>query len=159
MIPTIDERLASVIRSLSDIILPGLREDASLAKEQARLAIGHLDIIRQQLDQAPDFEAKELENIENLAQKLIGLGAPADAVGALQAEVESIKGTESVRDRAHRLNGAVSAFLKKAFASVEEDLVENVNKIVLAFGTERALLDRQWFAPMGFDGEILDQTK
>ena len=71
-----DDRLASIVRSLTDIILPSLPGDAGLAQEQAHLAIGHLQIIRAQLDALPAFEAEELSDA-----RLLGLALLADDAG------------------------------------------------------------------------------
>ena len=67
MTPSTDERIASVIRSLTEVILPHLPADASLAQEQCQLAIGHLQILRLQIDGIQDFEAEELADTRVLA--------------------------------------------------------------------------------------------
>src|SRR3546814_13248477 len=70
MTPSTDERIASIIRSLTEVILPHLPADASLAQEQAQLAIGHLQILRLQIDGIQDFEAEELADARLLASEL-----------------------------------------------------------------------------------------
>ncbi|HMO68292.1 MAG TPA: hypothetical protein PKE25_06450, partial [Novosphingobium sp.] len=67
MIPSIDDRLASVVRALTEGILPHLPADASLAQEQVQLCIGHLQILRAQIDAAPAFEREELADAAALA--------------------------------------------------------------------------------------------
>ncbi len=59
MTPTVDERLASLIRSLSQVVLPHLPPEASLAQEQVHLSLGHLQILRAQIDAAPAFEVED----------------------------------------------------------------------------------------------------
>ena len=49
------------MRALSEVILPHLPAEASLAQEQVHLCIGHLQIIRGQIDEAPAFERGELD--------------------------------------------------------------------------------------------------
>src|SRR3546814_16780178 len=70
MTPSTDERIASIIRSLTEVILPHLHADASLAQEQAQLAIGHLQILRLQIDVIQAFEAEETADARLLASEL-----------------------------------------------------------------------------------------
>ena len=70
MTPNIDERLASIIRALTEVVLPHLPPEASLAQEQVHLAVGHLQILRAQLDDIPAYELEELEDGVALAKAL-----------------------------------------------------------------------------------------
>src|SRR3546814_13166270 len=59
MTPSVDERFASVIRALTEVVLPHLPADASLAQEQVHLSVGHLQILRAPFDETPAFEREE----------------------------------------------------------------------------------------------------
>src|SRR3546814_14577108 len=108
MTPNTDERLASVIRALTEVILPHLPPEASLAQEQAQLAIGHLQILRLQLDSVHGFEAEELADTRALAGELVeaidGGGDTADAADApsavLASEGADVRGSLSGLNRA-----------------------------------------------------------
>ena len=71
MTPSVDERLASIIRALTEVVLPHLPEDASLAQEQVHLSVGHLQILRAQFDATPAFEREELDDNKALAAALV----------------------------------------------------------------------------------------
>ena len=98
MIPSVDERLASIIRALSEVILPHLPPEASLAQEQAHLAIGHLQILRLQLDAAPAFEREELADAQAigkaLAAAITGGAATTIAIAALAASTAGADGAD-----------------------------------------------------------------
>src|SRR3546814_11904766 len=79
MTPSVDERFASVIRALTEVVLPHLPADASLAQEQVHLSVGHLQILRAQFDETPAFEREELGDAIVLA------GALTDAIEGGQA--------------------------------------------------------------------------
>src|ERR1700733_15345858 len=102
MNPSVDDRIASIIRSLSDVILPALPPDAGLAQEQTHLAIGHLKIIRAQLDATPEFEVEELADARALAESLLrngegGSGTRAE-LNALRSALDQPAGAERPRE-------------------------------------------------------------
>jgi hypothetical protein len=155
--PSIDARLASVVRSLSDVILPALAEDASLAREQAHLAIGHLGIIRSQLDSAAAFEQAELEDLIQLARSMVALDGVNSEIEKQQLEelLSAGMGDNPKEDHFEVISAAVNRLQKACYANGNQTTVAAVNELVLTHGEKRARLDRQWFAAMGFDNEMI----
>jgi len=154
MTPTVDERLASIIRALTEVILPHLPADASLAQEQAHLAVGHLQILRAQFDATPDFERGELEDAKALAEALVaaidGGNATQAAVAALQAEIGHCDGTD-VRSQHRACNRAIEAVVKAVSADGAPDASTALRAIILDHERARVAKDRRWFLPFGFD--------
>src|SRR3546814_19818740 len=97
MTPSVVERVASVIRALTEVVLPHLPADASLAQEQVHLSVGHLQILRAQFDETPAFEREELGDAIVLAGALTdaieGGQATRAAIAALAAVVATADGS------------------------------------------------------------------
>lgn len=154
MTPTVDERLASIIRALTEVILPHLPPEASLAQEQAHLAVGHLQILRAQFDATPDFERSELEDTKALANALVdaihGGSVTQAAVAALQTEIHQCDGSD-VRSQYRACNRAIEALVKAVSADGAPDARAALRRIILDHERARVAKDRRWFLPFGFD--------
>ena len=154
MIPTVDERIASVIRALSDVILPHLPPEASLAQEQAQLAIGHLQILRAQIDQVPDFEREELVDYCALAKALrdaiSGRAATTAALAGIDTALANSRGL-GVREKRKAVNGAVERLIDAVSDDGDADARARLTGLILEHEKARSLKDRKWFAPFGFD--------
>ena len=153
MIPTIDERLASVVRALSEVIVPHLPEDASLAREQAQLAIGHIQIIRSQLDAAPAYEREERDDAAALGAALLAAFPPArhdcPALATLDHEIRFTK--SDAREDRKAINAAITGVIEALGASDCRETSAALSRTVLDFEAKRTEKDRRWFAPFGFD--------
>ncbi len=154
MTPTIDERLASVVRSLTEVVLPHLPAEASLAQEQVQLAVGHLQILRAQLDAAPAFEQEELADARALGQALVdgvsGSDGVATAQTALRAAVAVADGSD-VRGQHQAINDAVAGLVSAVFEVGDADQGAAVTRIILEKEHPRVQKDRRWLLPFGFD--------
>jgi len=153
MTPTVDERLASVVRSLTEVILPHLPPEASLAQEQVQLAIGHLQILRAQLDAVPAFEREELDDAKAVGAALApieGGDATRTAQVALAACVIAADGAD-VRGQTTAINKAVDALVKAVSADGAEGATASLSRIILEHEAARVMKDRKWFLPFGFD--------
>jgi hypothetical protein len=154
MIPNIDDRLASVIRALTEVVLPHLPPEASLAQEQVHLSIGHLQILRAQLDAGPGHERGELDDIAALGTELGGgtSGGPAtqSALTALAAAVKSADG-QDVRGQYKSISQAVETLVRAVASDGDAAAKAALNAIILKHEAVRAQKDREWFAPFGFD--------
>lgn len=154
MTPNVDERLASVVRALSEVILPHLPPEASLAQEQVHLCIGHLQILRAQFDAVPAFEREELDDaiavVRDLAGAVAGGEQTTAALTALNAAVAAADGSDVRGQRAAVLE-AVDALVKAVSADGSSNAKAALPGVILKHETPRTLKDRQWFAPFGFD--------
>jgi hypothetical protein len=159
--PSVDDRLASIIRSLTDVILPALPGDAGLAQEQTHLAIGHLQIIRKQLDALPEFEADELNDARQLGLSLLaaGKGGPVTnaALAALRAALEQSADGEHPRQSRVRINGAIDDLIRQMAVDGADGYREHGAEILVQMQSARTLKDRKWFALMGFDSDVLKE--
>jgi hypothetical protein len=155
MTPSIDERLASVLRALSEVILPHLPDHATFAQEQAHLAIGHLGIIRAQLDQAPAYEREELDDAAALGKALsaaIPAGDHTDpSLATLRRALQGSEGDDDVRARCQAIHDAIEDLVRAVGRQGCPDSRRSLSMAILDHEDRRARKDRKWFAPFGFD--------
>ncbi|WP_421838770.1 hypothetical protein [Novosphingobium sp.] len=154
MTPNVDERLASIVRALSEVILPHLPPEASLAQEQVHLCIGHLQILRAQFDAVPAFEREELEDALSVARDLADAVTGGDhttgAVTAIRSAVAAADGSD-VRSQRTAVLQAVEALVKAVSIDGSAQSKAALTAVTLNHEAPRTLKDRQWFAPFGFD--------
>ncbi len=154
MIPNIDERLASVIRALTEVILPHLPPEASLAQEQVHLSVGHLQILRAQIDAIPAFEREELDDAIAVGKALCGAvsgGAETGkALATLASRVEAAGGSD-VRAERMAISNAIAVLIRAVSADGDAAGRASLSKVILEHEHPRAQKDRHWFAPFGFD--------
>ncbi|WP_068075739.1 hypothetical protein [Novosphingobium lentum] len=158
MTPNTDDRIASVIRALNEVILPHLPPEASLALEQGQLAIGHLQILRAQLDHVPAFEAEELADAKaigtELAGGVTGGKATAGAIATLHAAViASLPAGDAPAARKQRqaIHDAIEALVRAVAVDGDAAGKSALHGIILTMELARSQKDRKWFAPFGFD--------
>lgn len=157
MIPSIDDRLASAVRALTEVILPHLPADASLAQEQAQLCIGHLQILRAQVDLAPAFEREELADTIDvgraLASAITGYAQPLEALAAAvqAAAATDLANAAEVRDNRRAVNQAIEALVAAVAASGNDADQARLSALVIEHENARVQKDRAWSAPFGFD--------
>jgi hypothetical protein len=154
MTPSIDDRLASIVRALTEVILPHLPPEASLAQEQVHLAIGHIQIIRAQIDAAPAFEREELDDAiaiaRDIAGKVTGGSETAAALAGLAKAVDAADGSD-VRGQRQAIHDAIDVLVKAASSEGAAGLGSPLAQTILAHERVRTRKDREWFAPFGFD--------
>lgn len=156
MIPDIDERLASIARSLEKVILPHLPPEASLAQEQVQLAIGHMQILRAQIDQAPDYEREELADYSALARALAGaISGGSKTKAALVAIDTALASTgtsaSDIREQRRAINEAVESLVRAVSADGGDGARATLGTLILDHEKTRVQKDREWCAPFGFD--------
>lgn len=157
MTPNVDERIASVIRSLTEVVLPHLPPEASLAQEQVHLSVGHLQIIRAQLDDFVAFERGELDDAlaigRELADAVSGGAQTSTAIDAVNGALKAGTGgtPAEVRSQTHAINDAIDALIVALSADGADGARERMRSIVLAREAARVEKDRRLFLPFGFD--------
>lgn len=152
MIPNVDDRLASVIRALTEVVLPHLPPEASLAQEQVQLAVGHLQILRAQLDSLPGYERDELSDARALGAALAGCSGGAQTTAAAGSVVAAAKARgDEGRALLKRVNQAIEALVRAVAADGDAATRAQLSATILKHEHARAQKDRQWFAPFGFD--------
>jgi hypothetical protein len=155
MIPSVNDRLASVVRALTDVVMPSLPPEAGLAQEQLQLAVGHLQILQAQLDGSPAFEAEEAQDARALGKALLDAGAGgAETQSALVALRASLEPNTDVRTARIAIHSAIDGLVRKAAIDGTSEFRDALGKTIIAHQTPRTMKDRKWFELMGFDAGI-----
>ncbi len=157
MNPSVEDRLNSVVRAIGGVILPALPESASLAREQAMLAMGHIQIILAQMPAAQAFANQEADDLHRLGLAVAdgAAGGPVTQ-GAVAALSVALGDTEnrSASERTARVQDAIDVVLRALMEDGDRVAASTVSAVVLEQGAARALKDRQWCAAMGFDSDF-----
>jgi len=155
MLPTVEERLDSIIRALTTVVLTSLPADAKLAREQVQLSVGHLSILREQIGIIPQFEREELVDAVALATALLQQCGGGKATFTARQNLEQLlaaqtnpPGNPGVRE----INSAMSDLIEASFRDGSEEYRRFMFNSVTNFEKERSKKDRIIFKSYGFDG-------
>lgn len=152
MIPNTDDRLASVIRALTEVILPHLPPEASLAQEQVQLAVGHLQILRAQLDALPGYEREELADGRALGEALaVCRGGPKTTAAMMAVAAATNAMGEDGRSLLKAINQAIETLVRSVAVDGDAETRPALSRLILQHEHARARKDREWYAPFGFD--------
>lgn len=153
MTPSADIRIGSLLRAMRNLVLPAL--DDSLATEAAQLVIGHLQVLRDQIDHMIAFERVEHDSVRDLATRLAAAaeGDPSLQPTALRlsslAAIEAPALPSALRASTDMLNLAVIELLDAARGQARD--ARPLWRLVLRQGLASANRHRSWFAGMGFE--------
>ena len=154
MNPDLDLRLQSMLKALSDVILPAIPVDQSLARDQAKLVMGHLTVIAAHWKHALNYELENLCLACELAGELAGMGlanALGDELSAAVAQAEALERSDyDAVSAAHRalkriIDGVISADHSRA------PMPPALMTAVLRYSARRAMRERIWHRGAGLD--------
>jgi hypothetical protein len=150
--PSIDLRIATLIRAVKDVIAPAIDQNNHLAKEQAALVVGQLKLLAAQWNKAADYAAVCRAD---LAQALAGLevdGAEQtrEAYATLADALAAAPGRDAEADY-KALMRCADELVRAADADGSATFRKDLRARLLAFSQRQALRDRSWFALSGFD--------
>src|SRR4051794_541139 len=155
MNPSVDVRIAAMIRTMETIVMAAL--PAGMAKDQAALVVGHLNVLRDQVDFATRYELQQLREARSLALRLMVLTRGGErTTGALNVLADCATATmpsdaRSVRDCYACTVTAVEDLVRACGIDGEQVSIVAVNRCIVQYGKEQALRNRAWFSGMGFE--------
>ncbi len=153
MLPSIDLRIANIVKALEQVVLPALTARERLAKDQVNLCIGHLQMIAQQWRWAAAFEAGSFQAMIALAEEMLPSVDPSYAEELAQA-IASAKAVEghdlaAVEHAIVALGGLIDRIILGEDGQVA--LAPAIWEAVLSYGEKQSLRERTWFAATGLD--------
>ena len=157
MMPSIDLRLASMIRAVEEVLLPALSGHSGLAQEQAHLLLGQLMILRMQVDGAVAFERIEASGLRDLARDLVaaadGGARTRAAASALATLLEAPPASlpAEIRSFLTSCSVAIEALVDASGEDGSADFCALSADAILRHGRQSALRNRSWFAAMNFE--------
>ena len=156
-------QIRSVIKAMTDVVLPAVDPANKLAQEQARLVIGTLSLLAQQLPLQFRFDCDELSRLLKLAAALrqaarggpettacVEAMTPAAAAAALALE-QAQGGPEAIESAVRDLRSATSMVVRAVYRDGSDKAVRQVQETVLAVTKEQLLRDRSWVLMQGWE--------
>lgn len=153
MTPSIDLRIASMIRAMQDVIAPAVDPANSLAREQSMLMIGQLQMIAGQWRLALRYASACLADLRGMADglKVEGGSATQDAWTELRGALDGAEADSEIQyQNAAR---ALEKLVRASDVDASEAFRAQLRTDALRFSQRQAERDRAWFAGSGFDME------
>ncbi|NMG55168.1 hypothetical protein [Aromatoleum aromaticum] len=155
-------QIASMIKAMKDVVIPAVAGTNKLADEQAKLVVGMLSLMAQQLPVQFRFDRDELARLVQASVALKEVQAKDSstrtACGALierTAEAEEVleqgrRDPDDLRRSVRAMRAAVCDVVE-AFAKSGSDEMLKVERIVLAMSAEQLLRDRSLVKLQGWE--------
>lgn len=153
MLPSIDLRIANMIKALEQVILPALPRRERLARDQANLVLGHLRLMSPQWKTAVRFEEVTLDLIVGLAERF-GEIFTGDQRALLEAAIASARAADrrdikALEDAYTLVGNAIDAIIRGD--ADHAPLPQAAVDALLDYGAVQALRERAWFKGNGLD--------
>ncbi len=160
-----DIQIKSVLKAMTDVVLPALDPTNQLAQEQVRLCMGLLDLLSRQMPLQFRFDCDELRRLRAMGEDLLPLADP-QVVGArtLQTLGDAVRTSGDVLARAQadpaevvesvrRLRAATGAVVQQACAGGMHSDTRRLELVVLESSREQLLRDRTWLLSQGWESD------
>lgn len=156
-------QIQSMIKSITDVVLPAIDPSNKLAQEQTRLILGTLSLMAKQLPLQYAFDCDELGRLNAFAQQLQAEVSGGDETqAALAALASSQRDAQQILDRAGTTPDAIEAAVRTLRATTGSLITgvyrdgdahgqQQVKVAVLAMSKEQLLRDRAWVAMQGWE--------
>jgi hypothetical protein len=156
-------QIQSMIKAMTDVVLPAVDTGNQLAQEQARLIIGMLSLMAVQLPLQFRFDRDELHRLLDCAAALRGLASEDTGLAAVAEDLaaahrrgrtifeESRVDPADLTAAVRALRAAVSELVRAAETIDDPALVAGVERIVLDLSREQLLRDRSLLLPQGWE--------
>ncbi|MET0987618.1 MAG: hypothetical protein ABW034_19660 [Steroidobacteraceae bacterium] len=166
MIPSHAARLQSMLRSMTEVIIPALNRDDQLAHDQAQILLGNLRLLSDQADRTYEYDMVELREYVALLKELTRIvqggrqtTARKEAALGTLAEAEPIAALPIPEHQllAARLTGvkaAVDALISAIYADGEPTCRKAAVAVVLSQAASQNRRERAWFRSAGFDSAL-----
>jgi len=157
MQPGFDLKFRTMIKALSETVLPAVDAGNKAATEQIQVTIGLLQQMREQLDYAHWYEVVDAKSMGALADKLAALtGKTADKAKAVADETRAIAARYDVtlsglRGANEKLRETISNTIESAYGLGKKDINTKIQALVLTHAEEQLTRERAFVAAAKFD--------
>ncbi|MFT3792286.1 MAG: hypothetical protein QM741_14715 [Rudaea sp.] len=157
-----DIQIRSMLKALTEVVLPAVDPGNPLAQEQTRLCIGMLSLMATQLPLQFRFDKDELARLVDLGQRLGATpGADTHARQALAADIDGANdvlaraGAEpgELVDAIRALRASTGAVVSQSCAEAKPDEIREIERAVLDASGAQLLRDRAWVLPQGWEAD------
>ena len=147
MNPSIELRIKTMIRALTEIIIPAVDQNNSLAQEQAGLLVGHLNVLL-----AHQGREHLMRNVEHEALKELGTALVAESDGGDVTMAASASLNEHIKHSdIDSLAHAIEKLVVDAGVDGSDAFKSVCNTLVIQHARAETLRARIWFKAIGFD--------
>ncbi|MES2681999.1 MAG: hypothetical protein V4650_00630 [Pseudomonadota bacterium] len=152
-----DVQIQSMLKALNDVVLPALDPANKLAQEQARLVMGMLALMSQQLPLQFRFDCDELTRLIGFCRELeAAAGVEATTLSGRAAAASAVLARAKadpaeVQQAVKQLRAVTSEVVARAFSVSDTALQDRVQRLVLALAAEQNPRDRAWFAAQNWE--------
>lgn len=156
-------QIKSVIKALTDVVLPAVDPGNKLAQEQGQLAIGLLSLMAQQLPLQFRFDCDELERLIDCSGTLqtlarggehtqTALTALSDATRSAVTRLESARvSPQDIEQQVRSLRSTIGTLVTEVYRDGEASCRKSVSDAVLALSKAQLLRDRSWLLMQGWE--------
>lgn len=160
-----DIQIKSILKAMTDVVLPAVDPNNKLAQEQARLCMGLLGLMAKQLPLQYRFDCDELARLSAYAaelQRIAKGGAETDAAlsalkqrtGDADVVLERAQvSPQAVLDAVRGLREATGSLITSVYRDGESGAQERVQRATLAMSREQLLRDRSWVLAQGWEAD------
>lgn len=160
MLPSIDIRIQTLLRAMQTVVMPALDANNSLAQEQARLVVAHLDMMARQWDKAYLFEVQSLQAMNDLG---IALYNSASGGKYTRAAGVKLRGTVEEASLTEPRTATEAASMIRSIGTAVDELIIAITKDgdsvaksamqseVIGYSKVQARKERIWFASSNLD--------
>lgn len=156
-------QIQSILKSMTDVVLPAVDQNNKLAQEQARLIMGTLGLMARQLSVQFRFDCDELARLVEFSGELQGLAqggqgtAAARTALATSAEAaravldRALAGPDEVEHAVRELRAATGAVVTSVHHDGDAAAQAGVQKAVVDMSKEQLLRDRSLLLTQGWE--------
>jgi hypothetical protein len=156
-------QIKSIVKALTDVVLPAVDPDNKLAQEQARLAIGLLTLLAEQLPLQYRFDRDELHRLLVCSGELQATArggratqaALAALAGVTRSAAEAFGGASTSPDAllqwVRALRAATGTLVTQLYHDGDPACRAAIRDIVLAMSKEQLLRDRSMLLMQGWE--------
>lgn len=159
MQPSIEMRLRTMMKALSEVVMPAIDPTNRMAQEQAAVVLGSMDMLREQIDFAYWYEVVDLKSLCRLAAELAevpGLESPPELASARDAARSLTSRTDLtlsvLRDASVALRDAISLSIEAAAEPAQPGIRTAVQRLVLDHSRDQIGRERAYVAGTKWDG-------
>lgn len=157
--------LQSVIKAMTEVVLPAVDPHNKLAQEQSRLVIGVLGLLAERMPLWYRFERDELARFLELAEHLSGVAVQVPAADeVLNPLRDTVASAQDVLDRARaepaeleaanfELRGHIGTLVSALYSHADEATRKRVGNLVTAHAREQLLRERAWHVSQGWESD------
>ncbi|MES2492043.1 MAG: hypothetical protein V4579_02035 [Pseudomonadota bacterium] len=157
MQPGFDLRIRSMLKALSETVLPAIDPVNKAAVEQLHITLGSLALLGEQVDHAYAFEMADLHEMVGLIAGLPALaGGTAAATRDVAARAQALSAgppvsLAQVRDINHDLRSAIVDEIEAAYARLDGAAAGELDRWLLQQSASQIGRERAFVAGTGFD--------